>query len=304
MKGQESLLAPSPPPTPFVMTSRASNATLGALPRLSVSGQSAGGSMAIQHLFAFSSLVDGAAIAAGSPYGCGSLEDSDDSCMSGPTHMPDLLNYVKKRELSRKIDLTDHLRRTPVVLYSGKSDKMVYKKVMLDTERQLKYFVDADKLVTEFNTWGGHVWPIDHGRCACGTCPYGGFALLECCNVNNCALDLSGELLRATYPRVRPRVRTNDRLYWIDQWKYFPDPGKPPAFPRTVMQWMVAYVATGCESAPSTCRIHINYHGCVAPSWPARLNWVSHLDLNEYAEANRMVVLYPQSQGSFNSSRT
>ena len=37
--------------------------------RVSVSGQSAGGSMAVQHLFAFSSSVDGAAVAAGSPYG-------------------------------------------------------------------------------------------------------------------------------------------------------------------------------------------------------------------------------------------
>ena len=53
----------------------ASTCVLGtcSLPRHSVSGQSAGGSMSIQHLVAFSSKVDGCAIAAGSPYGCGSL---------------------------------------------------------------------------------------------------------------------------------------------------------------------------------------------------------------------------------------
>eukprot|EP00913_Durusdinium_trenchii_P016312 g15331.t1 len=51
---------------------------VGATPlRFSVSGQSAGGSMAVNHLFAYSSHVDGATIAAGSPYGCGVQPDED-----------------------------------------------------------------------------------------------------------------------------------------------------------------------------------------------------------------------------------
>ena len=41
--------------------------------RHSVSGLSAGGSMAAQHAVVFSSIVDGVAILAGSPYGCGAL---------------------------------------------------------------------------------------------------------------------------------------------------------------------------------------------------------------------------------------
>lgn len=41
--------------------------------RHTVSGVSAGGSMAAQHAVAFSSVVYGAAVIAGSPYGCGSL---------------------------------------------------------------------------------------------------------------------------------------------------------------------------------------------------------------------------------------
>jgi poly(3-hydroxybutyrate) depolymerase len=41
---------------------------------------SAGGSMVASHLMAHSTLIDGAAIIAGSPYSCGHLPDYDNSC--------------------------------------------------------------------------------------------------------------------------------------------------------------------------------------------------------------------------------
>ena len=51
----------------------------------SVSGFSAGGSMAIIHLIAFSSVVEGAGIVGGSPYGCNILPDAENTC-SGWQH--------------------------------------------------------------------------------------------------------------------------------------------------------------------------------------------------------------------------
>ena len=54
-------------------------------------------------------------------------------------------------------------------------------------------------------------------------------------------------------------------------------------------------VPTKCEgSGLSTCRVHVNYHGCTDNSWPTRLIWVRNINLNEYAEANGIVVVYPQ----------
>ena len=96
-------------------------------------------------------------------------------------------------------------------------------------------------------------------------------------------------MLRATYDGLKPRVHANKKLYWISQWNYLRKlVGEPARLEpggeaggaaseaaaggrkhkgRTVMQWALAYVPTSCESAPSLCRVHINYHGCLSPRW-------------------------------------
>ena len=270
-------------------------------PRHSVSGQSAGGSAAVQHLVAFSSLVDGAAVAAGSPYGCGSLARPDYTCMYGTgMSIRNANQYLEQRAAEGKIDDPKNLKRTPVILFSGSSDSMVYTKVMIEVQKQLQSYVDEDKLHTNFDTTAGHVWSIDHGACVCGVCPYGGLGNFQCCQANNCEYDLSGEFMRATYGmHVKPRATASPKLYWINQWDYWT--AGPPKLTATVMEWLVAYVPDSCKAAPSQCKLHINYHGCSKPEWHERIAWATGLDLNEYAEANDMIVLYPQAQGSRSS---
>jgi len=205
-------------------------------------------------------------------------------------------NYLRTRAKNGKIDDPSNLRHTPVILFNGRNDNMVYKKVMVETHAQLSEFIDEDKITTNFQTTAGHVWSIDHGRCRCGQCPYGAFENLDCCQVNNCAYDLSGDFMRATYGKsVQPRVVASSTLYWINQWEYW-TAGRPEN--STVMEWMIAYVPKSCEASPSSCKLHVNYHGCVTPTWRGRILWTQSIDLNEYAESNGMVVLYPQAQGS------
>lgn len=55
----------------------------------------------------------------------------------------------------------------------------------------------------------------------------------------------------------------------------------------------------------------VNYHGCTPnphnqsnhadSSWSERLLWVRSIDLNNYAEANELLVVYPQAAGSATS---
>ena len=251
----------------------------------------------MQHLVAYSSLVDGAAIAAGSPYGCGSLQFSNYDCLHGleDGEVNQTIAYLWKRVQRGEIDDPEHLKRTPVTLFVGKGDENVYRKVMVQTRQQLLSFVDSSNLHSNFHTDAAHVWSVDHGRCRCGVCPYGSYARITCCSINNCAFDLSGAFLRATYGAIQPRVPDNRRLHWINQTVYWP---ASRALRDTVMQWAIAYVPEACEARPSRCKLHVNYHGCIPPEWRGRLQWVRHLDLNEYAEANAIVVLYPQAQGS------
>ena len=284
--------------------------------RVTVSGQSAGASMAIQHLIAFSSSVDGAAIAAGSPYGCGMQKLHDWRCYYGGLDMEAAERYVRKRFQQGLVDDPSHLRQVPVVLFSGRRDLVVFTRVMRAVEQQLRRFVAPERILTSYDTPASHVWSVDHGsECACGSCPLqnltGGSSLL-CCDVNHCGYDLSGELLRSFYgPALRPRVkaRTNSSLVWLEQWAYLPRAaGAPPN--STMLRWAPAYVPHACRSGnASWCRVHVNYHGCTRNpreprsmgGWAERLLWLRSIDLNEYAEANHIVVLYPQAAGSIES---
>ena len=64
-----------------------------------------------------------------------------------------------------------------------------------------------------------------------------------------------------------------------------------------MMQWGLVYVPTACESNPFKCRIHVNYHGCQYRDYWRRRKWALLIDLNEYGEANDIVIVYPQASG-------
>jgi poly(3-hydroxybutyrate) depolymerase len=61
------------------------------------------------------------------------------------------------------------------------------------------------------------------------------------------------------------------------------------------------YVPAGCEAAGAACRLHVVFHGCAqgqraaGPGGkPIARQFVSGAGYNRWAEANRIVVLYPQ----------
>mmetsp|Transcript_129729 Transcript_129729/g.258818 ORF Transcript_129729/g.258818 Transcript_129729/m.258818 type:complete len:358 (-) Transcript_129729:163-1236(-) len=270
--------------------------------RVTVSGQSAGASMAMQHLVAFSASVDGAGIAAGSPYGCGWLKDESTACYYGlGLDVSKTIAFVRQRFRDGLIDDPANLRETPVVLFNGKLDTVVRPAVMRATHRQLEAFTNSDKLVLVTNTFAAHVWSLDHGQCSCGDCMFFGSSTL-CCDVNNCGYDLSGDMLQRFYGPLKPRTAVRQRLHWVDQWKYVPLHTHNTRPHASLMQWAIIYVPTACEATangiPNGCQVHVNYHGCTPKSWSERREWALNLDLNEYAEANNIIVVYPQAGGN------
>lgn len=256
--------------------------------------------MAIQHLFAFSASVDGAAIAAGSPYGCGAQVRK--RCYNGGVDVPKSIGYARWRESTGKIDGLQNLASTPIVLFNGNNDWEVYTQCMRDTRNQLYAFVDRGRIFANFETNAAHVWSLDHGRCSCGKCGWYD-ASLRCCDVNNCNFDLSGTMLKQFYgsQQLMPRTKAQDRLRWINQLKYIPkEQGSSSNWQRHGMwKWAFLYLPKGCEgSGLNNCRIHVNYHGCINRDDYRRRLWVTSIDINEYAEANNIIVFYPQAAGT------
>lgn len=265
--------------------------------------------MALQHLVTFSSAVDGAGIAAGSPYGCGGQGFSWTwiklSCYNGIFfRLWWSYDYIEDYTKQGLIDDPVNLRDKPMVLFNGLLDPYVSPLSMLWTRFQMRHYVhDNSKITSVFNTSAAHVWSVDHGKCKCGDClnkpgqPDSDTDL--CCNVNNCNYDFSGDILRRTYGEgVKPRVTVKPRFHWIPQWRYVPANHSSSNPHGAMMPWFVVYVPSSCELVPASCKVHVNYHGCTPRTWNDRLMWIRNLDLNEYGEANGIIIVYPQAAGN------
>jgi hypothetical protein len=147
---------------------------ISAVPNHTVSGLSAGASVAVNHLVAFSRSVQGAGITAGSPYGCNILPDSDDTCGAEVLHNSSFFDWEKfqvtlaehlsARQKGGLIDPVSNLRGKPVYLYSGTQDTVVNPAVMHNLAAQLKA-LDAD-LLTEFSIASEHAWIVDNMTCS------------------------------------------------------------------------------------------------------------------------------------------
>lgn len=122
--------------------------------RVTISGQSAGGSQAIDHLVAFSGSVDGAAIVAGSPYGCGNLTDENSACYYGlaPLDIQKTVEYLRNKYREGLIDNPKNMRKIPTMLFSSKNDWVVYTSVMKAVHEQLQHFIAPGNLHVSFNT--------------------------------------------------------------------------------------------------------------------------------------------------------
>jgi hypothetical protein len=289
------------------------------LQKITVSGQSAGGSMAMQHLFAFSKQVEGVAVAAGSPYGCGAFPEGKytrkgnwtGTCYYGGANLSKTAAYIEDRTKQGLIDDPANLKKTTIIVFNGKWDWVVWSDVGKDLVEQLSSYVEIDKVISKLNTFASHVWSTDHWAngtatgatglsniCWCGRC---GLYLFDsynspCCDVNNCGYDLSGDLLRRTYHNIKPRTEALEVFSWLKQRQYMPPKTKTWNY-AALEKWAVVYIPSGCKANTARCRVHVNYHGCIANKWPRRKLWVSNLDLNEYGEANDIIILYPQAKG-------
>merc|ERR1740121_21660 len=70
----------------------------------------------------------------------------------------------------------------------------------------------------------------------------------------------------------------------------------------------MAYIPTGCKSKGSVewCKVHVHYHPdmpAAEHTWHERKQWIAGIGLNEYGEANNIIMLYPQALGSKSTGR-
>ena len=53
------------------------------------------------------------------------------------------------------------------------------------------------------------------------------------------------------------------------------------------------YIPTACQANPATCQLHVNYHGCDQYYDLIGNQYISQIGMNEWAESNKVVIIYP-----------
>ena len=253
---------------------------------VTVSGISSGGYMAVQLHVAWSSVFKGAGVVAAGPYYCaqGLVALATTRCLSRSSAPPveALVATAKGWAAIDAIDATSQLRDSRVYLFSGSKDSVVAPALVADLLRFYEAFVPASQIVLRADVPAEHAMPTDDfgGACAAKGKPF----------INDCDVDVAGELLKHLYGTLAPRNDSalRGRLLSFDQLAFIADDRGMGA-----KGWL--FVPAECTATSPPCRLHVALHGCQQNLAAIGDDFVRHAGYNRWADVNRIVVLYPQT---------
>lgn len=260
---------------------------------ITVSGVSSGGYMAVQLHVALSTVFKGAASVAGGPYWCGEGDANiaQDKCMKHPDKIKTetSINQALAEAKAGKIENLNNLKNSKVYIFSSAKDTVVPKK---NSDRLYEFyanFIPKNQIVYQ-NTINnaGHSWVTKSYGSACSAegIPY----------INNCNYDMAGDILKLFYGNLKvsraPRATVNAQLYQFDQTEF-------QTQNSSLYNFGYIYVPKACmENRRSTrmdaCKLHVALHGCLQNPGIIQDKFAVNSGLNTWAEANNIVILYPQ----------
>ena len=251
--------------------------------RVTVSGISAGGYAAVQAHVALSGTISGAAAVAGGPYHCaeGSIMHALGRCISGSAlEAAPLVEATRSAAGAGTIDPVESLSNDRVWLFHGKADSVVDAAVTEALRDFYASFLPQQAIALVDDIPATHGWPTQDQGVACGE--MGGDY------INACDYDAAGEMLQHLYgPLSQPIEARESGLQILDQASVVPKGGK-------FADSGFAYVPQACVDKTGECRLHLAFHGCRQGSEFIEDRFARMSGLNEWAESNRIIVLYPQ----------
>jgi poly(3-hydroxybutyrate) depolymerase len=266
------------------------------LPRLSldpagvtVSGISAGGYMAGQFQVSWSTLVHGAGFFAAGPWNCAhdSLSRAFGECLARATSAPDsaeLVAMARTAAAAHSIDPLDALARTRVYALHGTADDQVATAVSDALVEFYRAFVPANQIRYRSDVAVAHGIPTlaAGGPCGITAAPY----------LNACGIDAVGEMLSFLYPGLAaPDAAARARATRATGLRRFAQASYDGAGDLAASGFL--YVPGRCTHG-TPCRLHIAFHGCRQGEEFVGLAFVRDAGYNAWAEANDLVILYPQ----------
>ena len=264
----------------------------------SVSGLSSGAFMASQLYVAFSHIMVGAGIVAGGPYLCAKswslntlMFNATTTCMHplvegvGP-NTPLLVKLATDLAESGRIDSLDNLKDDKIYLFSGQNDRTVTTTVVDQTyaffravgvpEASIKYDRSVD---------AGHAFVTNNdadSQCPVTKPPF----------VNDCDFEQSTVILNQIYPDMKPPAeQLSSEIQAFNQSEFI------DSNTTSMSHTAYVYVPAACQTKKS-CRIHVALHGCMQGAAVIGNKYYGQTGYNKMAEANNLIMLYPQVQPS------
>ena len=256
------------------------------LEQTSVSGISSGGYMAVQFAVAHSEMITGVGVFAGGPYRCaaGGVAEALGTCMQGTPDTERALAETERASAAGRIDAVGNLARQRVWLFAGYNDGVVKRPVMDSLYDYFRHYVPPHRIYYQDTLEAGHAMITQNGGGACSLTG-GEF-------INDCDYDGAGLLLQHIYGRLT-RIPTNalsGEIIAFDQDAFVPGDSRLRGMAREAY----VYVPSTCANG-ERCRVHLAFHGCRQYADAIDDAFYRHAGYNEWADANRIVVLYPQT---------
>lgn len=249
--------------------------------RISVSGISAGAYMAGQMHMAMSASIKGAGLIAGGPFYCAqnSLSNALENCTK--EGLPDIGKLQQALIGFAEADLIDdlaNLEGSRVWLFRSPTDPLVREGLLRATAEQ--YLGLEAKVTIVADVEAAHGVPTLATGAAC--------EVFESPYLNACDYDAAGQILATIHGDLEPRGEATGELRPV------PVPGAADA---SLLPEALLYVPGACAAGES-CGLHVFFHGCSQSSELVGDAVARGAGFNEWAETNRLLVLYPQVEGS------
>lgn len=256
---------------------------------ISLSGLSSGGYMATQFQLAHSDWVNAVGIIAAGPYYCAQNDISIalNQCvnqLTSPLDLTVLNQQATTWQQQGKLPSLSNLKSHKVWLFNGSKDTKVIAKVNDKLAQQYQQWVTPENLTYINDKPFAHLFPtLDRGgKCDLSESPF----------IGDCGYDAAGEMLTFMFGDLQPRNENpQGKLLKIDQQKLG---GKPAA---SLADSGYLYIPQSCEDG-SSCTVHVSFHGCNQNAEAVDKQYVQNTGLNNWADNNHMVVLYPQTKSS------
>lgn len=296
------------------------------LKQTTVSGISSGAFMAVQMGVAHSAAVKGVAATAGGPYFC-ALQDALGGagvsrairrCMQGDPDYgvtPITADALAQMQAAARawsarglIDPVDSLAGQTVWLFHGYNDGIVKKPANDALRDWFRGFTPASQVFYKDHLNAGHAQIsaacADASSGSCNPCAQTGGKFINACADKPAAsglYDAAGAALQLFYGPLQRVVTTQlgSRLETFEQKPFTKDRQGVPVLPiRLAMgDTGYVYVPQACKAGES-CRLHIAFHGCMQDAGSIGNRFAAGAGFNEWADKNRIVVLYPQARAT------